>query len=87
MRPSSRPRQGGQRSRHRQRWAWKRPSFWLVQATIETPARGTGTLIARRGPSKKKDRSQGMTRQISSLRLDRAQSCRQQKRSSKRDYR
>ena len=39
--------------------AWKRPSFWLVQATIETPACGTGTLIARRGPSKKKDRRKG----------------------------
>jgi hypothetical protein len=68
----------------------KRPSFWLMRATIDTPtppARGTDTLTARSGPSKKKDRSQRMTRQIASLRLDRAQACRQQKRSSKRDYR
>jgi hypothetical protein len=44
---SSRPRQGGRRARHRQRSAWKCPSFWLVRATVETPtppARGTGTL-------------------------------------------
>src|SRR5262249_7555794 len=73
-----------------QRSGWKRPSVWLVRATIETlqpPAGGTGTLTERRGPSKKRDRSQRMTRQIASLRLDRAQACRQQKRSSKRDYR
>jgi hypothetical protein len=48
MRRSSRPRQGGQRSRHSQRSGLEvRPSFWLVRATIETPtppARGTGTL-------------------------------------------
>src|SRR5262245_4032037 len=61
--------------------------FWPSDLRCNAISTCSRSMIGRGVPAGAISICQGAVRQIASLRLDRAQACRQQKRSSKRDYR